>query len=166
MNRREHKFFNLSFLDVLCGALGAILFLFISVDKGGVPPPSGPAQERPVAYLSMDTTMYQLHGLLPDSLAGLRSGDSVTIVINAVEPMPTAPKCPECVQRKCPECSKQSCPDPARHKKPDCPDPTAHRPQPPVAGQKCPDPLHHQKVLCESTDCKKGREVICSVVWA
>ncbi|MCO6488713.1 MAG: hypothetical protein J5I98_09865 [Phaeodactylibacter sp.] len=164
MARRSYQFFNLSFLDVISGALGAVLFLFIIVDKGGgqaVPPPAG--GQYPKVYLSLDTARQQFHGFMPDSIAARRPGESVLVVVKAVEPAPgqpqpapcppappcdcdgRSPRCPrpEDHRRVCtnPEDHRQPhCPDPAHHQRAACPDAAAHR------TPRCPDPACHRQV--------------------
>ena len=147
----------------MSGALGAMLFLFIIVDKGGVPPPGGQKAYKAV-YLDIDTSRHQLHGILPDSLAKLLTGDSVMVVINAVKPMPSQPQCPECPPcetKPCKTCDDK-CPDPDHHRHPICKDPEAHKRL--LCGDSkckaCPDPSVHGKTLCDSPGCEKGERTV------
>ncbi|MFK8056914.1 MAG: hypothetical protein AB8F78_12400 [Saprospiraceae bacterium] len=70
--RRANSPFNLSLLDLLTAALGAIIFLFIITPKGG----QGAAVAQQ-ASIYFDTTTMQIHGRLPDSLIGKTSGDTL-----------------------------------------------------------------------------------------
>jgi len=70
--RRANSPFNLSLLDLLTAALGAIIFLFIITPKGG----EGAAVAQQ-ASIYFDTTTMQIHGRLPDSLIGKSSGDTL-----------------------------------------------------------------------------------------
>jgi hypothetical protein len=93
---REPQIFNISFLDVICGALGAVIFLFIAVPKGGAPP--GRSNQLNV---SIDTTHKQLFATLSDSLAAKRPGDTLLVVLTGYKPMPGIAECPDCPT--CPE---------------------------------------------------------------
>lgn len=93
---REPQIFNISFLDVICGALGAVIFLFIAVPKGGAPP--GRSNQLNV---SIDTTHKQLFATISDSLAGKRPGDTLLVVLTDYKPMPGIAECPDCPN--CPE---------------------------------------------------------------
>ncbi len=70
--RRANSPFNLSLLDLLTAALGAIIFLFIITPKGG----QGAAVAQQ-ASIYFDTATMQIHGRLPDSLIGKTSGDTL-----------------------------------------------------------------------------------------
>lgn len=70
--RRANSPFNLSLLDLLTAALGAIIFLFIITPKGG----EGAAVAQQ-ASIYFDTATMQIHGRLPDSLIGKTSGDTL-----------------------------------------------------------------------------------------
>ena len=70
--RRANSPFNLSLLDLLTAALGAIIFLFIITPKGG----EGAAVAQQ-ASIYFDTTTMQIHGRLPDSLIGKTSGNTL-----------------------------------------------------------------------------------------
>ncbi len=99
MQRRTLELFNLSFLDILSGALGAVLFLFIVVPKGGV----SPEKEIQLA-LTYDTIDGKFFGIIPDSLMEKRVGDSMLVVISDYGIMPKPQNCPP--QRPCPQCPK------------------------------------------------------------
>ena len=70
--RRESSPFNLSLLDLLTAALGAVIFLFVITPKGGAG-----AATRQQASIFFDTATMQIHGTLPDSLLTKRSGDTL-----------------------------------------------------------------------------------------
>lgn len=76
MSRRNIQLFNLSMLDLLTGALGAIIFLFIITPKGGQS--AAPIQQAAIYF---DTTQMKIHGLLPDSLLSKMPGDSLLVVM-------------------------------------------------------------------------------------
>lgn len=111
MSRRKTELFSLSFLDMLSGALGAVIFLFIITPKGGAPA----AKTHQVAA-SIDTLHNQIFGGLHDSLSTKSIGDTLLVLIKGFEKMPTIEDCPECPppmecppRRKCPECPE--CPE-------------------------------------------------------
>ena len=70
--RRASSPFNLSLLDLLTAALGAVIFLFVITPKGGAS-----ASRFQQASLFFDTSTMQIHGVLPDSLMGKRQGDTL-----------------------------------------------------------------------------------------
>lgn len=107
MSRREIEMFNLSFLDILSGALGAVLFLFIVVPKGG----KSPELNKPLA-ITLDTVQGKFFGNLPDSLWSARPGDSILSLVINYDRMPEFMECPPPV--RCPECPK--CPPVAKTK--------------------------------------------------
>jgi hypothetical protein len=72
MSRRKMQFFNLSFLDLMTGALGAIIFLFIITPKGGES--AAPVRQ---AAIYVDTVQRKLYGDLPDSLLNKEAGDTL-----------------------------------------------------------------------------------------
>lgn len=150
MSRRAQQFFKLSFLDILSGALGAILFLFIIVDKAGGEkeiPSTGGTQLTEI-YQSLDTVTMRLHGIIPDTLKKLYPGRSLLVVISDILPAPDQPKCPP--QEPCKgRGGGPVCLDPERHKKPDCPDPGHHK------QVVCVDPSVHDKLLCDDPGCSK-----------
>lgn len=76
MARRKTQLFNLSFLDLLSGALGAIIFLFIITPKGGAPA----AKVQQVA-MYFDTTQMQIFGSLHDSLQHKQVGDTLFTIL-------------------------------------------------------------------------------------
>lgn len=156
MARRAHQLFDsLSFLDVVFGALGAILFLFIVVDKGGI-------QELPATakyfrvYLNADTSINHFHGELPDSihkqLALLPRGTPVLVVIKDIVPLPRQESCPPCITR-CPPCNCNGngprCPNPEDHLHV-CPNEDEHR------FPRCPNPEDHNKLHCDDPQCEKN----------
>lgn len=79
--------FNLSFLDLLTSALGAVIFLFIITPKGGAP-----AAKVQQAAVYFDTTRMQLFGELPDSLRFKRAGDTLFAILVDYKSLPGAPK--------------------------------------------------------------------------
>jgi hypothetical protein len=76
MSRRKMQFFNLSFLDLMTGALGAIIFLFIITPKGGES--AAPVRQ---AAIYVDTVQRKLYGDLPDSLLNKEAGDTLFAVL-------------------------------------------------------------------------------------
>lgn len=98
MKRRDVELFNLSFLDILAGALGAVLFLFIVVPKGGGQSP--PAS--PQLSVTFDTTQNKFFGELPDSMLQYQIGDSLLSLVVNYDIMPSIKNCPP--PRKCPKC--------------------------------------------------------------
>lgn len=83
-NRKDIEVFNISFLDLLSGALGAVIFLFIVVPKGGGESPA----IQPQLSISYDTVSGQFFGEIPDSLMEKYIGDSLLAVIVDFEKMP------------------------------------------------------------------------------
>ena len=102
MKRREIEMFNLSFLDILSGALGAVLFLFIVVPKGG----ESPSRDIQMT-VTLDTSFQKFYGELPDSLLHYQPGDSLLIVVQDYGLMPQTKDCPP--PKRCPDCPK--CPE-------------------------------------------------------
>jgi hypothetical protein len=88
---REPQIFNISFLDVICGALGAVIFLFIAVPKGGAPP--GRNQQLNLSY---DTVRHQLFAEMADSLRHKRPGDTLLVVLTNYQSLPGVAECPDC----------------------------------------------------------------------
>lgn len=82
--KRNIDLFNISFLDLLSGALGAVIFLFIIVPKGEG---KGPADEPQLAIV-FDTIQKKFYGKLPDSLNYKRVGDSLLTVVIEFDKMP------------------------------------------------------------------------------
>ena len=70
--RRASSPFNLSLLDLLTAALGAVIFLFVITPKG-----RSDISAYEQASLFFDTATMQIHGTLPDSLVGKRQGDTL-----------------------------------------------------------------------------------------
>lgn len=83
MSRRESSFFNLSFLDLLTSALGAVIFLFIITPKGGAP--AARAQQLAVY---MDTVNHKVFGVMPDSLWQKQVGDTLFTVVVDYKTLP------------------------------------------------------------------------------
>lgn len=98
MKRREVELFNLSFLDILAGALGAVLFLFIVVPKGGGESPA----VSPQLAVTFDTIQNKFFGELPDSMYQYTVGDSLLSLVVNYDVMPSIKDCPE--PRPCPKC--------------------------------------------------------------
>ena len=97
MKRREVELFNISFLDILAGALGAVLFLFIVVPKGEG---KGPAA-HPQLFLTLDTVQNKFFGDLPDSLRESAASDTLLSIVFNYERMPSLKNCPE--PKPCPK---------------------------------------------------------------
>ncbi len=111
MARREVQLLSLSTLDVLTGALGAVIFLFIIVPKGGASP-SKQAQNA----ISYDINQKKLWGTLEDSLSNKKIGDTLLVVITDNNEMPKCMPCPDCPTLKdcppaikCPDCTRKHC---------------------------------------------------------
>jgi len=99
MNRREVELFNLSFLDILAGALGAVLFLFIVVPKGDGQGPGA----SPQLAVKFDTIQMTFFGELPDSMSQYTVGDSLLSLVIDYDDMPSIHDCPE--PKPCPSCT-------------------------------------------------------------
>lgn len=113
MSRREIELFNLSFLDILSGALGAVLFLFIVVPKGG----KSAELNQPLA-ISLDTIQGKFFGNLPDSLWSAKPGDSILSLVVTYDRMPEYKDCPPpVICPKCPKCPNVANPDPRKKEK-------------------------------------------------
>ena len=84
MKNRSVEFFNLSFLDLLSGALAAIIFLFIIVPKGNLTLYSEPVT---VVY---DTIQNKFYGSIPGDFAEAASGDTLLAIIGGLEGVPVA----------------------------------------------------------------------------
>ncbi len=105
MARREVAAFNLSFLDLLSGALGAVIFLFVIVPKGG----GASAPTKTIqATLQLDTLHGQVWGSVVDSLANKKIGDTLLVIITEYGVMEQIKECPDCPicppNRPCPTC--------------------------------------------------------------
>ncbi len=83
MSRRKAEIFNLSFLDLLTSALGAVIFLFIITPKGGAP-----AAEKQQLGVYIDTVNHKVFGVLPDSLWRKAVGDTLFTVLVDYREMP------------------------------------------------------------------------------
>lgn len=90
MARRKNQLFNLSFLDLLTSALGAIIFLFIITPKGGQS-----AADVRQATVYIDTTQMKIFGDLDDSLRFKRVGDTLLTVLVDYKTMPVENKEPK-----------------------------------------------------------------------
>ncbi|MFK7773760.1 MAG: hypothetical protein AB8F94_16535 [Saprospiraceae bacterium] len=90
MSRRNTELFSLSMLDLLTGALGAIIFLFIITPKGEGAVPA--VEQQAVVYF--DTLQMKIHGTLPDSLLAKRSGDSLLVILKDYKNLPKNEKSP------------------------------------------------------------------------
>ncbi len=90
MARRSNSLFNLSFLDLLTSALGAIIFLFIITPKGGES-----ASKVQQAMVFFDTTQMKIHGELPDSLLYKTAGDTLLMVLLDHKDLPKEKKEPK-----------------------------------------------------------------------
>lgn len=90
MSRRKSQIFNLSFLDLLTSALGAIIFLFIITPKGGEP-----AAETLQAAVFFDTAQMKIHGELHDSLLYKKAGDTLFTVLVAFKKLPENEEAPK-----------------------------------------------------------------------
>jgi len=88
---REPQIFNISFLDVICGALGAVIFLFIAVPKGG----SAPSNKQQL-MMSYDTLHRQVFAKIHDSLRNKRPGDTLLVVLADYKQLPGIEDCPVC----------------------------------------------------------------------
>lgn len=89
MSRRKAELFNLSFLDLLTSALGAVIFLFIITPKGGAP-----AAKVQQAAVYFDTTRMQIFGSLDDSLRRKKAGDTLFALLVDYKAMPGAKPSP------------------------------------------------------------------------
>lgn len=87
MSRRKAELFNLSFLDLLTSALGAVIFLFIITPKGGAP-----AATVQQAAVYIDTADMKVFGALHDSLRHKRVGDTLFAVLVDYRDMPEEQK--------------------------------------------------------------------------
>ena len=90
MSRRKSQIFNLSLLDLLTSALGAIIFLFIITPKGGES-----ASESFQASVYFDTTQMKIHGDLHDSLLSKQAGDTLFTVLVSYKNLPKKEEAPK-----------------------------------------------------------------------
>lgn len=86
MKDRNVEFFNLSFLDLLSGALAAIIFLFLIVPKGNLT-----IHDQPLV-ITYDTLQNKFFGEIPDSLRYKQEGDTLLAVIAGFEITPSGVK--------------------------------------------------------------------------
>lgn len=115
MSRRKTELFNLSFLDLLTSALGAIIFLFIITPKGGEP-----ASDRQQVAVYIDTINHKVFGQLPDSLWGKAVGDTLfTVLVDYRELPEVKPEKPVVVN----EPPRQIYEKPVKVSQPKAPDP-------------------------------------------
>lgn len=92
MKNRNVEFFNLSFLDLLSGALAAIIFLFIIVPKGEIT-----LRDEPVTVV-YDTIQNRFYGSIPAGFHARGDGDTILAIIGNLEGVPIAmadPQTPE-----------------------------------------------------------------------
>lgn len=82
MKNRNVEFFNLSFLDLLSGALAAVIFLFIIVPKGE------PITLNDPLMVTYDSLRKEFYGVIPDSLSNRQQGDTIFAVIGSIESEP------------------------------------------------------------------------------
>lgn len=151
--RRTFQLFSLSFIDILISALGAVLFLFIVVDKG-TPAFLEPSGRGPLVYLNADTTNGVLFGLQKylDTLE-LQPGAELMVRVNSVRPdwktsSVSLPKPPPC------DCDRGViCPDPDHHRYPKCKNPSAHFPDP--IEESISTIVTCSKTHCEDKSCEK-----------
>lgn len=142
MSRRRNQPFNLSLLDLLTSALGAVIFLFIITPKGGAP-----ASQTKQLGVFLDTMQQQVFGLIPDSLQGKQVGDTLLAVLVDYKSLPREEKQPRLVvqQRPAPQ------PDRAKEVKPSDNeevkeetrrDMETPKPKPPVPKEQTPPPIY------------------------
>jgi len=82
MKNRTVEFFNLSFLDLLSGALASVIFLFIIVPKGEIT-----IYDTPVT-VTYDTLQKKFYGIIPDSLLHKQTGDTLLAIVGDFESAP------------------------------------------------------------------------------
>ncbi len=90
MSRRKTEIFNLSLLDLLTSALGAIIFLFIITPKGGES-----AAEDQQAFVYFDTTQMKIYGDLHDSLLYKKAGDTLFTILVSYKDLPQKEETPQ-----------------------------------------------------------------------
>lgn len=138
MSRRNSSFFNLSFLDLLTSALGAVIFLFIITPKGGA---SAAKVQQMAVYL--DTVNHKVFGLMPDSLWQKQVGDTLFTVVVDYQTMPEVKEAKtrilvlnertqEQPVEKPVKVSQREEPQPEREAKPATPQEPEPKPAPPV----------------------------------
>lgn len=84
MKNRNVEFFNLSFLDLLSGALAAIIFLFIIVPKGNIN-----LKSQPVA-VTYDKYQKKFYGTIPEELLNKKQGDTILAIVGDFASAPVA----------------------------------------------------------------------------
>lgn len=82
MKNKSIEFFNLSFLDLLSGALASVIFLFIIVPKGE------PLKVDNPLVITYDTLQHKFYGMMPDTLRYSEEGDTLFAVIGKLEANP------------------------------------------------------------------------------
>lgn len=82
MKNKTIEFFNLSFLDLLSGALASVIFLFIIVPKGE------PITFNDPVVVTYDTLQKKFYGIMPDSLLAMQEGDTLFTVVGKLEANP------------------------------------------------------------------------------
>jgi len=133
MNRKDIEIFNLSFLDLLSGALGAVIFLFIVVPKGEGEAPS----VDPQLAVMYDTIQGKFFGEIPDSLSGKLIGDSLLAVLVDFQRMPGMNDIP----RRTPPVTTKVQPIPKKTEEVEKPLPRkAEKPVSPIATERIPAP--------------------------
>lgn len=126
MSRRRSQPFNLSLLDLLTSALGAVIFLFIITPKGGAP-----ASQTQQVGVFVDTVQHRVFGIIPDSLRAKQVGDTLLAVLVDYKNLPEERPAPKMVfqQRPAPR------PDRAAEVKP-----SPDKPERKDSGKKTEDP--------------------------
>lgn len=97
MKRATVSFISLSFVDILFAALGAIIFLFIIVPKGGAS-----ADPQKVVPLSVDYNRSKVFGDFGEIYPNLDIGDTIKALAVTQRAFPVAKDCPP--KKDCPEC--------------------------------------------------------------
>ncbi len=110
MKRKEAELFSLSFLDLLFGALGAVIFLYIIVPKGGAPP-----DPKKVIPMSIDSNRSKFFGDFQNYTQNMSTGDTFLMVVTGYGQFPSKKDCPPPI--KCPPC-----PEPEVKPQPKTPD--------------------------------------------
>jgi hypothetical protein len=163
MSRRRSQPFNLSLLDLLTSALGAVIFLFIITPKGGAPP-----SKTQQLGVFVDTVQHRVFGIIPDSLQVKQVGDTLLAVLVDYKKLPEAQPAPKMVfqQRPAltPDRAAEAKPSPDKPEKKD-PDKKAEVSKPeteePKAGQpdKTPTPPPVYRGDAPSVPCLVSFEV-------
>lgn len=159
MSRRKTQLFNLSFLDLLTSALGAVIFLFVITPKGGQS--AAPAQQAAVYF---DTSQMKLYGDLHDSLLQKRAGDTLFAVLVGHKNLPKASKAlnkpiaQQKPERKVPAKSEVSTPERKVPKKEEPKKEPTKVPEPRVEQPKAP-PVPTYRGDAPSVPCKVSIEM-------